>query len=69
MTGSTVLMRSGVRWRVEGAQDQRADPEEQEALAVADLDTVATALSVRADDLLKASPGRAPWRPRVGITP
>ncbi len=35
----------------------------------ADLDTLATALYVRIDDLLKASPERAPWRPRVGITP
>jgi hypothetical protein len=35
----------------------------------ADLDTLATALYVRTDDLLKASPERAPWRPRVGITP
>jgi hypothetical protein len=35
----------------------------------ADLDTLATALYVRIDDLLKASPERAPWRPRIGITP
>jgi hypothetical protein len=35
----------------------------------ADLDTLATALYVTTDDLLKASPQRAPWRPRVGITP
>ncbi|HZA73684.1 MAG TPA: IS982 family transposase [Propionibacteriaceae bacterium] len=35
----------------------------------ADLDTLATALYVRTDDLLKASPERAPWRPRVGIAP
>lgn len=35
----------------------------------ADLDTLATALYVRTDDLLKASPERVPWRPRVGITP
>jgi hypothetical protein len=54
---------------VEGAQDQRAYPDEQEALVDADLDTLATALYVRTDDLLKASPERAPWRPRVGITP
>jgi Transposase DDE domain len=54
---------------VEGAQDQRACPDEQEALVDADLDTLATALYVRTDDLLKASPERAPWRPRVGITP
>jgi len=33
------------------------------------LDTLATALYVRTDDLLKASPDRAPWRPRVGIAP
>lgn len=35
----------------------------------ADLDTLATALYVRTDDLLKASPGRAPWRPAIGIPP
>ena len=35
----------------------------------ADLDTLATALYVRADDLLKMFPERAPARPRVGITP
>jgi hypothetical protein len=33
------------------------------------LDTLATALYVRTDDLLKASPERAPWRPTVGIKP
>ncbi len=35
----------------------------------ADLDTLATALYVRTDDLLKASPEWAPWRPKVGIVP
>jgi Transposase DDE domain len=35
----------------------------------ADLDTLATALYVRCDDLLKAFPERAPWRPAVGIAP
>jgi hypothetical protein len=35
----------------------------------ADLDTLATALYVRVDDLLKAHPSHAPWRPRVGIAP
>jgi hypothetical protein len=35
----------------------------------ADLDTLATALYVRADDLLKAEPWHVPWRPRVGIDP
>ncbi len=35
----------------------------------ADLDTLATALYVRTDDLLKASPERAPRRPTVGIAP
>jgi len=33
------------------------------------LDTLATALYVRTDDLLKASPERAPWRPKIGIAP
>jgi hypothetical protein len=35
----------------------------------ADLDTLATALYVRTDDLLKACPEHAPARPRVGIAP
>ena len=35
----------------------------------ADLDTLATALYVRVDDLLKAYPERVPWRPRIGIAP
>ncbi|MEU4806310.1 IS982 family transposase [Actinosynnema sp. NPDC023587] len=34
-----------------------------------DIDTLATALHVRTDDLLKAAPHLAPWRPRVGIAP
>ncbi|MEV7394630.1 IS982 family transposase [Streptomyces sp. NPDC091215] len=34
-----------------------------------DLDTLATALYVRIDDTLKASPRLAPWRPAVGIPP
>src|SRR4051794_39025926 len=70
MNDSKPSARRGVRCRVvEGAQDQRANPEEQEALVDADLDTLATALYVRTDDLLKASPDRAPWRPSVGIAP
>ena len=35
----------------------------------ADLDTLATALYVRTDDLLKASPQHARWRPMVGFAP
>jgi hypothetical protein len=35
----------------------------------ADLDTLATALYVTTDDLLRAHPGRVPARPRVGIAP
>lgn len=35
----------------------------------ADLDTLATALYVRADDLLKSFPERRPWRPAVGFMP
>jgi hypothetical protein len=35
----------------------------------ADLDTLATALYVTTDDLLKAHPERVPLRPRVGIAP
>ncbi|GGU43038.1 hypothetical protein GCM10010289_74820 [Streptomyces violascens] len=33
------------------------------------MDTLATALYVRTDDELKASPHLAPWRPAVGIAP
>jgi hypothetical protein len=35
----------------------------------ADLDTLATALYVTIDDLLKTAPYLAPWRPAVGIAP
>jgi hypothetical protein len=35
----------------------------------ADLDTLATALYVKVDELLKAAPRLAPWRPVVGIAP
>jgi hypothetical protein len=34
-----------------------------------DPDTLATALSVKTDDLLKSSPQLAPWRLTAGITP
>lgn len=34
-----------------------------------DLDSLATALYVKTDDLLKVSPHLAPWRPAVGIAP
>jgi hypothetical protein len=40
-----------------------------EVLVDADLDTLATALYVRTDDLLKSFPERAPWRPAIGIAP
>jgi hypothetical protein len=33
------------------------------------MDTLATALYCRVDDLLKESPHLAPWRPQVGIAP
>jgi hypothetical protein len=47
-----------------------ADPTSNlEALVDADLDTLATALYARTDDLLKAAPERAPWRPEIGICP
>src|SRR5260370_3799855 len=47
-----------------------ADPTSNlEALVDADLDTLATALFVRTDDLLKGSPERAPRRPKVGVNP
>jgi Transposase DDE domain len=34
-----------------------------------DIDTLATALYVRTDDLLKQRPDLAPWRPEVGLQP
>jgi hypothetical protein len=34
-----------------------------------DLDTLATALYVRTDDLLRAYPDLAPWRPTIGLQP
>ncbi|WP_031165906.1 IS982 family transposase [Streptosporangium roseum] len=34
-----------------------------------DLNTLATALYVKIDDAVKASPDLAPWRPKVGIAP
>jgi hypothetical protein len=35
----------------------------------ADLDTLATALYVTIDDLLRSAPQRAPWRPVMGFSP
>jgi hypothetical protein len=49
-----------------GVADPAPNPE---ALVDADLDTLATALYVRTDDLLKESPQLAPWRPDAGIGP
>jgi Transposase DDE domain len=40
-----------------------------EVFVDADLDTLATALYARIDDLLKERPELAPWRPKVGIAP
>jgi len=34
-----------------------------------DVDTLATALYVRTDDLLKQYPDLAPWRPQIGLQP
>ncbi|MFF0578507.1 hypothetical protein ACFYS6_31050 [Streptosporangium saharense] len=34
-----------------------------------DLNTLATALYVKIDDALKASPDLGPWRPKTGIAP
>jgi hypothetical protein len=33
------------------------------------MDTLATALYVRTDDLLKQYPDLAPWRPKIGLQP
>ncbi len=40
-----------------------------EALVDTDLDTLATAIYVSTDDLLKARPELVPWRPAVGMKP
>ena len=40
-----------------------------EVFVDADLDTLATALYARIDDLLKDHPELVPWRPKVGIAP
>ena len=61
-------------WRLlteaKSVQSRRCLPNANlEALVDADLDTLATALYVTTDDLLKANPGRVPLRPRVGIVP
>jgi hypothetical protein len=48
-----------VEWR-EGVHDH---------LVTNNLDTRATALYVKIDDLLKTAPYLAPWRPVVGIAP
>lgn len=54
----------------EGAQDRPWNPTSSlEALVDADLATLATALDVRVDDLLRANPEQAPPRPAVGIAP
>ena len=49
-----------LRRQCEGIQDQ---------FVKTDLDTLATALYVRTDDLLKESPQLAPCRPEIGIGP
>ena len=41
----------------------------QDRCVTNNLDTLATALYVRTDDLLKAAPHLGPWRPAVGIAP
>jgi hypothetical protein len=40
-----------------------------EARVDADMDTLATAVYARTDDVLKASPQLVPWRPEAGIEP
>ena len=60
------------RARVEGAGCPRvgvATDLEQEARIDTDLDTLAVALYVTADELLKAHPERLPLRPKVGFAP
>src|SRR5712691_1294589 len=55
---------------MKGVHDRRCYPTSNpEALVDADMDTLATALHARTDDVLKASPQLMPWRPEVGIEP
>jgi hypothetical protein len=61
-------------WRMcfegEGAQDRRWKPySSREALVDADLDTLATALYVFTDDVLRDHPEQLPPRPAGGIAP
>ncbi len=57
-------------WHAKGVQDRRFAPKRRtRALVDADLDTLATALYVTTDDLLRMAPQRAPWRPAIGIAP
>src|SRR3954451_10475712 len=72
MIDSKGALRRGVIttwWR--GAKIGVADqsPSSKALLMDADLDTLATALYVKIDQLLLDAPERLPWRPRVGITP
>src|SRR2546421_11471672 len=56
-------------WRWMPRIDVAVPTSNLEALVDADLDTLATALYARTDDLLKAAPEQAPWRPAIGICP
>jgi hypothetical protein len=61
---------ASLRVSAKDAQDRRCNPTlNLEALVDADLDTLAIALYVRTDDLLKTAPERVPWRPVTGICP
>ena len=48
---------------------RRCDEGTQDQFVTTDLDTLATALYVTTDDLLKESPQLAPYRPETGIDP
>src|SRR3954447_14863762 len=72
MIDSKGALRRGVIttwWRVSkiGVADQ--SPSSKALLMDADLDTLATALYVKIDQLLLDAPERLPWRPRGGLTP
>lgn len=54
----------------QGVQNRRIYPTPYLKVDVdANLDALATAFNVAADDLLKAHPERVPYRPRIGISP
>ena len=53
------------RWLLPRDRPRAAEEGVQDPCVTTELNSLATALYVKADDLLKESPGLAPWRPAV----